>query len=49
MIYEIEVKHVGEFFSVHCMIISNKIWHKRLNCDDVIRIYYKVLPSLNVY
>lgn len=49
MIYEIEVKHVGEFFSVYCMIISNKIWHKRLNCDDIIRIYYKVLPPLNVY
>ncbi len=45
--FEIEVKHVGEFFSVYCMIISNKIWHKRSNCDDIIRIHYKVLPPLN--
>ena len=45
--FEIEVKHVGEFFSVYCMIISNKIWHKLTGHDDIIRINYKVLPPLN--
>ena len=44
--FEIEVKHVGEFFSVYCMIISNKIWHKFTGHDDIIRINYKVLPPL---
>lgn len=47
--FEIEVKHVGEFFRVHCTIISNKNWHKRTNYDDIIQINYKVLPPLNAH
>lgn len=45
--FEIEVKHIGVYFSVACFIISNKIWHKHSICDDHIDLLYKVLPPLN--
>jgi hypothetical protein len=45
--FEIDMKHVGEFFDVTCTIISNKSWHKYRNWDDCVQIYYKVLPPLN--
>ncbi|GAG32803.1 unnamed protein product, partial [marine sediment metagenome] len=44
--FEIDIKHVGGFFNVECRIISNKRWHKWRNWDDLVSIYYKVLPPL---
>lgn len=43
----IEVAHVGETFSVHTVIISNKGWHRMSQgYDDLLLSYYKVLPPL---
>ncbi len=47
--FEIEVKHVGIYFSVSCFIISNKIWHKHGDWDDYIELTYKVLPPLSTH
>jgi len=45
--FEIDMKYVGELFCVTCRIISNKSWHRYRNWDDLVNIYYKVLPPLN--
>jgi len=41
------MKKVGEYFYVTRRIISNKSWHKYKKWDDLVNIYYKVLPPLN--
>lgn len=45
--FEIDMKHVGVLFRVTCRIISNKSWHKYKKWDDLVQIYYKVLPPIN--
>jgi len=45
--FEIDMKHIGKFFYVECVITSNKSWHKYNTWDDCICIYYNILPPLN--
>ena len=44
--YTIEVKDVGEAFSLRCSILSNKVWHKHQRFDDMLVVKFKVLPPL---
>jgi len=45
--FEVNVKHVGDFFEVTCQTISSKNWHKYGSWDDCVHIYYKVLPPID--
>ena len=41
---EIKEKHVQEKFRVECFVKSNKVWHRYGSRDDMLRIFYKILP-----
>ena len=41
----IEEKHIGEALDLQCTIISNEVWHRDIGRDDLLIIWYKVLPN----
>lgn len=42
----LEDHHVGETFNVQCRVTTKKGWHRLGTHDDILLIYYKVLPPI---
>lgn len=43
----IENNHVGSEFNIQCRITSKQSWHRMTEgCDDILYVWYKVLPSI---
>lgn len=40
----IEEKHIGERLDFHCSVISKEVWHRFGSRDDMVMIWYRVLP-----
>lgn len=41
---KIEEKNIQEKFQIECYVKSNKVWHRFGSKDDMLRLFYKVLP-----
>lgn len=47
VVIPISNKQVGQQFSVHCSITTNRDWHRmHMGADDFLMMYYKVLPPI---
>lgn len=44
---KIQEHHIREKFQIECYIKSNKIWHRFGGYDDMLRVFYKILPIRN--
>lgn len=40
----IQEQHIQEKFQIECYVKSNQVWHRFGSKDDMLRLFYKVLP-----
>ena len=39
-------RQVGEQFDVQCRLVTTNAWHRMQGCDDLLVVFYKVLPPI---
>ena len=47
VVIDIHKSHVQPKFPITCAVKSNKDWHKHGSYDDIVTIYYKILPPIS--